>query len=714
MPAHVPRGVRVEEKSPTLTTALGPYNYHRHLTFQNMILQQSEEQKRSADQLEHFFSPEGVLSVKYGGKPRWSQSEMAQSLNRAFYEGKSLLVEAPTGTGKTLAYLIPIAYYMKEHPRQRFVISVATKHLQSQIEQDLQRFSVDFPELKNNAVLKGAANYLCLNRLKRAGSKGNPNKQVHQELEMLIANFDKLERLPHGWREELPAKINDQTWMLINGEGTCCKMGYGCYRKQARKLATDAKIVVVNSDLLGYNVKFTGKPIPGKAGEDQSILILDEAHTFPGRLTEVESADLSFRALENAVHALTRDSAGDNLMKPKVQRITSELENVRRQVLAGPEGQQVVRPEDPVGASCKQLVRVIRDIKLLAATQRALAPNDEVRRDYEEMETRLQFASSTLEGYLEGKLESYVMLLNRSTSTATGATALNLELKPFELVEPMERLWGNFKQVTLVSATLIGTSIPETRKTFNAADFNTTNFPSPFHYNKQMRIFLPPRVPAKGSETDMSAAEIAEHLKRVSRITDGRVMALFTNYKTIAEVTQIIAPWCRDNDTQLYAQERNISPERMVNLYRNNPKAIILGNQSMGTGVDIRLRALVITKIPFEQQSPYRDARQEFLKKKGVNPFRDDTLPEAVRKWKQWWGRLIREEEQRGMLVLLDPKLSTKSYASEFIRNLPSKVKATQLDDPAYPMPTHEQFMEWVGATSSITAPAVPLELVID
>jgi len=671
------------------------------------MVQLSEEQTRSARALEEFFSPGGDITVKFGGKARWSQAEMAQVINKGFYEGKSLLVEAPTGTGKTLAYLIPMAYFRRENPEQRFVISVSTKHLQAQIEKDLAKFSQEFPELKQSAVLKGASNYLCLNRLKRADRKSY-NKQVDQDLAALIQSFDYLEKLPHGWREELPFKINDQTWSLINGEGTCCKMSFGCYRKQAKKIAADAGIVVVNSDLLGYNVKYTGKPIPGKPGEEPPILIMDEAHTLPNRLTGVESADLSFKSLENAVMLLTRDSSGDNAMKMKVQKITAELDSVRRRVLTGPDGQQIVHPNDPIGLSCKDLVRVIRDIKLLAIAQVAEAPNDEVKKDYEEMESRLNFACSTLDSYLGGKVDNYVMLLNRSTNV-TGATALNLELKPFELAEAMERLWNNFKQVTLVSATLVGTSITEAKRTFNANGWNTANFPSPFQYSKQMRVFLPP----KNSEIT-SATAIAENIKQIAQITDGRVLALFTNYQTIAEVTRLMTDWCRANDMQIYAQERNISPDRLVSLYRHNPKAIILGNQSMGTGVDIRIRGLVVTKIPFEQQSPYRDARQKFLQSKGVNPFFEDTLPDTVRKWKQWWGRLIREEDQKGILVMLDPKLNTASYGKTFIKALPASVKATHLDDRDCPLPTHEQFMQWVGLAQNIAPPPVPEEPVLD
>jgi ATP-dependent DNA helicase DinG len=166
---------------------------------------------------------------------------------------------------------------------------------------------------------------------------------------------------------------------------------------------------------------------------------------------------------------------------------------------------------------------------------------------------------------------------------------------------------------------------------------------------------------------------------------------------------------------QIYAQERNLSPDTLVSLYKHNPKAIILGNQSMGTGVDIRIRGLVVTKIPFEQQSPYKDARQKFLQSKGVNPFYEDTLPDTVRKWKQWWGRLIREEDQKGLLVMLDPKLNTASYGKTFIKALPAGAKATHLDDPGYPLPTHDQFMQWIGlAPSAVAPPPVPEEPVLN
>lgn len=294
---------------------------------------------------------------------------MALTLNRAFHESRSMLMEAPTGTGKTLAYLIPAALYMRSQPKQRFVISVATKNLQSQIERDLERFAAEFPEFKESAVLKGAGNYLCLNRLRRAGNRPHYNRRVEDEIKQLIAGFESLERMPHGWREELRFKVSDQTWSAINGEGTCCRTICGCYRRQAKKLAAKARLVVVNSDLLGYNIKYTGKPIPSdKDTEDlKPILIQDEAHALLSRLTEVESADVSFSTLDGAVRMLTRDTAGEHAhLKPRLAALTERLNSIRDYLSVGPDGQHIVAPEDPSGRVSRELVASIRQIREMA------------------------------------------------------------------------------------------------------------------------------------------------------------------------------------------------------------------------------------------------------------------------------------------------------------------------------------------------------------
>lgn len=648
-------------------------------------------QLRTAAELEQFFGPDGPIVKRFGGRTRWSQAEMALTFNKALHERKSVLIEAPTGTGKTLAYLVPMALHLRNTPKQRFVIAVASRHLQAQIERDLARFVLEFPEFKESAVLKGAHNYLCLNRLRRAALRFQNRHQNEAELRQLLDRFEQLEKLPHGWREELPVKISDAVWAQINGEGNCCKTAHGCYRHQARQRAEQARVVVVNTDLLGYNLKYTGQPVPGECEQPKPILVLDEAHTLLSRLTEVESADVSIRTLEGAVKMLGRDTFNHPPLQTRLNLIAQQLQRIRNAAAEGPAGQCIVRPDDPAGNACRELVPVIRNIKMIAAYLRKEASNQEVAQDYREIEGRLSFSEQTLHAYLEQRLPDYVMLLTR-TPTAQGPTAIELELKPFDLQAILGGMWEHFQQATLISATLIGTSIPETKQTFNAPDWLTANFPSPFDYRKQLRAFLPPR-----HRSITEAPALSAEIQRIAAITDGRVMVLFTNYKQLEETRLLLQGWCQVNGYPLLAQERSTSPEALVDQFARNPRSIILGNHAMGTGVDIRLRALIITKIPFDQQTPYRAARQEYLLAKKKNPFRDDTLPETVRRWKQWWGRLIREENQKGILVMLDPKLLTASYSGYFLRSLPAGIKATHLDDPVHPLPTREQFSQWLN-----------------
>ena len=674
-----------------------------------------------AQSLEQFFGPEGTMVKNSNGKSnyRWSQLEMALSMNKAYHTKQNMLVEAPTGTGKTLAYLIPVALYLRENPNQRFVISVSTKHLQSQIENDMEHMSEHFPELKKGTVLKGAANYLCLTRLRKAQRRNNYNKQVQDELDDLVKNhFPKLEKLAHGWREELPIKVSDQTWALMNSDGTCCPSMLGCYRKLAKKQAMDARIIVVNSDLMGYNVKYLGVPVPTHPKDtEKPILIVDEAHTFLGRLTDVESADLSIKALENALNQLTKDSHGKHDLSMKVMKLNNDLETVKSAIMLDAPTPQpgsftdqvVVNPADPVGISCNNLVKIIREMSSLATTQKNSASSEEMRQEYMEIESKLQFSGSTLGGYLDGKMANYVMMLNRTTTTQ-GGTHLNLELKPFELTDALDKIWSKFKQISLVSATLIGTSIPETKRCFNAATWECNNYPSPFQYNQQMRVFLPPK-----REKRDDIAGIIQTIKDVTKSTDGRVLVLFTSYDSINAVSQGISQWSADNDYRLYVQERNVAPDKICGQFADHPKAIILGNQSMGTGVDMRgIRAVIIPKLPFDQFSPYQDAKNKFLEKKGINPFTEMVLADTVRRFKQWIGRLVRREGQKGLIVLLDNRINTAFYGQEFIKALPRDVKKTHLDDALHPLPTHAKFMEWHDAGLKASKKEVEVEPVID
>ena len=655
-------------------------------------------------ELTEFFKDGGVMIMSSGGKAkaRASQMKMAQDLNRSFHEHTNIFVEAPTGTGKTIGYIIPIGLYLRDHPKQRFVISVSTKHLQAQIEEDLGRMAKFYPSLKSHTVLKGTSNYLCLNRLRKALQK--PAKtSVQQELVKLAAYIYQLEELPHGWREELPITLSDAAWGMINGEASCCQSTSGCYRKDARKQSMDSSIVVVNSDLMGCNVKYSGEPVPTHPNpSSKPILVMDEAHTFLGRMIDIESADLSLALIDQTIRSLLKESAlrRDPTIQVKLTQAQEQLKESNTYFteflasqplgLNGPVESAIIpavtlRKQNTGQSLTKTLHLLAARLFLLAQS----ATTEADKQEYTNLAKRMEFSREILAGYLEGS-DNFIMVISRVTSTS-GRTHFNLALKPYELDVPLEVLWSKFQQVSLVSATLVGTTIEQVKKSFNGSNWEFNAYSSPFNYPQQMRVFLPPRA-ARHDRPE----EIAKVIKHTTQATDGRVLALFTSYAIISQVQALLEPWCKENGYQIYAQQRGVAPDKLVEQYNNNKRAIILGNQSMGTGIDMSgLRAVIITKLPFDQFSPYQVARNTFLKAKGHNPFHEITLAETVRKFKQWLGRLVRREGQKGLIVLLDEALNTQSYKSSFLDALPAGVKSTHLYDAAHPLPESAVFLKW-------------------
>lgn len=661
-------------------------------------------------ELTEFFKDGGTLIQSSGGKAkaRVSQMKMAQDLNRSFHERTCSFHEAPTGTGKTLGYIIPIGLFLRENPQQRFVISVSTKHLQAQIEEDLERMSKFYPSLQSHTVLKGISNYLCLNRLRQAQRRATSVKN-QQELAELVKQMAKLEKMKHGWREELPMKVSDSTWSMICGESACCQTALGCFRKTARKQAIESRVVVVNSDLMGCNVKYSGEPIPtAPTDTGRPILVMDEAHTFLGRMVDIESADLSLDFLDKTVRTLQRVPNARELQL-KLLPVQDLMEDVKKfflDYLASEKGEQAIisahtLKSNPTG---KNLVKIMADLHSMISRQVHVAQNVVDKQEFLNITKRLEFSKNILSGYLMGS-DNFVMLISKTTTG--GRNHFQLALKPYELDIPLGLLWSKFKQVSLVSATLVGTTIEQVKKAFNANHWEFNSYTSPFNYPQQMRVFLPPK------EGRCDAPEnIARVIQDTAQATDGRVLALFTSYAVIGAVKKAIAPWCAEHGFQIYAQESGVAPDKLVDQYNTNKRAIILGNQSMGTGIDMSgLRAVIITKLPFDQFNPYQSARSKYLTAKGQKPFEEITLAETVRKFKQWIGRLVRREGQKGLIILLDDALNTQRYRMSFLDAIPAGVKCTHLYDTAHPLPIKEKFLQWAEpapVAAPVATQAVP------
>lgn len=612
--------------------------------------------------------------VRHCLKERWIQQDMTRTLLQHMQQKQSLLMEAPTGTGKTLAYLAALGEYLHDHPDHWAVISSATKHLQVQVKQDILKLKEYYPHLESHVAIKGRQNYVCLYRAIRYLKKYPHNKEIQQ----LTHQWKILENLPHGWREELPMPVSQALWENICSKPGCCQRGVLCYYHTSRQQSSHARVVILNHALLGLNSRHLATPVYQRT---MPVGIIDEAHVLPDTLLQTESSRISLDYFQEMLGTL-QEAMLDNKesllplirLEHRTSSLLSQIENITNN--------QVITPQHPEYKYLLQLADVLQEGCQIAERFIHKCEKQEIREDLQDYLKQWETSQMRLRQALLQQTQDYVVLLNKQPR-------FEIVVKPLFSQDALSRLWQQFRQVNLISATLIGTSLQETKETYAADHFDSANYPPVFDYIKQLRILFPPK-----QHKVETPEQITEILKTLIQSIGGGVMTLFTNYDVLEKTQALMEPFCNKHNIPLLAQKRNISSEHLAEQYQQNPNALLLGSYSMGLGVNLHLKALVLTRIPFEQQSAYLQMRQDVFMKKGRNPFYQLVIPETIRRWKQWVGRLIRQENSCGLLVLLDPRLFQSAYGHYFLNALPHD-KGLHWDDSLVPGYLKEYYAYW-------------------
>ena len=636
--------------------------------------------------IEDILGPEGPFARSLADfVTRRAQLSMASAVAEALEAREPLIAEAGTGTGKTFAYLVPALL-----AGLRVLVSTGTRTLQDQL------FAKDVPLVTGAlgapitiALLKGRGNYLCIERLQREGAQhsfegGDPLLRQLEGWSKITATGD-LAEVP-GFTESHPL------WPRVtstrdNCLGTRCSHYADCHVVAARREAQAADLVIVNHHLLLADLALKEDGFGDLLGSADAI-ILDEAHQLPDLATQFFGVQLSSRQVETIL-------AEGRAAVLRAGGALSDLGEASRAVEAAVNAlQHAIRVPSSPSTSLGNYARsgsVLRWEQILDLDSAAAVLADSLR-DFAEALTSASIEPAV--GQVAARALSFATALETLRLAAEeGARTVELTargfllaLLPFDvstrfraLIEARPASW------IFTSATLsVGGDFSHFAKRLGIEDARTLSIASPFDYESQAMLYLPTKMP-EPSSPDYVQAVIDVSIPLLES-AGGGAFILFTSHRALAQGAQRLRAGWDGAALQPLLVQGEEPREKLLRAFREHGNAVLLGTTSFWEGVDVKgqaLRLVIIEKLPFASpDDPLTQARIEYLQQQGANAFRDHQLPEAVLALKQGVGRLIRSEEDRGMIVICDPRLLTKGYGRVFRASLP-EMPVTQDADEA-------------------------------
>ena len=632
--------------------------------------------------LENIFSESGSLSETIPQfKQRTQQLEMALAIESAIQNNQQLVVEAGTGTGKTFAYLVPALL-----SGGKVIISTGTKTLQDQL------FNKDLPTVRDAlkipvtvAVLKGRANYVCHHHLARAANEGRFASREDAQYIPIIQNFT--EHSKSGDKAELSSVPETATvWMNVtstrdNCLGQDCTFYKECFVMEARKRALAADVVVVNHHLFFADVMLRDEGV-AELLPSANTVIFDEAHQLPEVAGLFFGEDISTSLLMD----LCRDSLAEHL-------------TVAKDCLAMPE-------------SISALEKSVRDFRLLFALEGSRLPVQKALalRGFDEAFGNMQSKVADLAKILETQASrdpslekcyersmDLIMQLKRWIKAENTnlvrwvevfTQSVQLHATPLSVAEGFSKQL-NAKPMAWIftSATLaVKSDFSHYQKQMGLELAQTGHWTSPFDYEAQALLYAPQNMPdPNNSAFPAAVASVALSVIKASR---GRAFVLCTSLKAMREVFATLKD-AFETDGLAYPllQQGDSSRTELLERFRKLGNAVLVGSQSFWEGVDVRgdaLSVVVIDKLPFAPpDDPVLAARIDKMTEEGKNAFMEYQLPYSVITLKQGAGRLIRDETDRGVLVICDPRLITKPYGKRIWQSLPPFKRTKELAEVA-------------------------------
>jgi ATP-dependent DNA helicase DinG len=651
-------------------------------------------------ELDRLFSAGGPLAPAVGSfSPRRSQTEMAKAIAQAIADQKTLIAEAGTGTGKTFAYLVPALLW-----GGKTIVSTGTKNLQDQL------FLRDIPTVRaalrapvSVALLKGRSNYVCHYHLERTLQNGRMTSRDDVGHLREISRFIKMTN--SGDKAEL-SKVpeNALIWNLVTSTrdtcmGTECQYYQDCFVMKARREAQQADIVVVNHHLFFADVALKDTGV-AELLPSANTIIFDEAHQLPDTATLFFGQTVS----TSQVLELCRDVLAEGLAHarggPDWAKVVTAVEKAARDL-------RLTFPQDIVRLSLAQIMPssdffpALDTLKeKLAAMVDTLEENAARAETIEQVRVRAVELAAQLDAWKQDGKGKVVEGDQAVLWVEAFSSSLHLHKTPLSIApiftnqrEGTPRTW------IFTSATLaVKNDFKHFSNQMGLTGEASQTWPSPFNYEEQGLLYVPTGLPDPNAFGYTDA--VIDCALPVIEAAGGRTFFLCTTIRAVKQVSERLRKEFADRglDYPLFVQGERGRTE-LLDSFRKAGNGVLVGSQSFWEGVDVRgdaLSLVIIDKLPFAPpDDPVLAARIEVMEKQGMNGFMHHTLPEAIINLKQGAGRLIRDETDRGVLMICDPRLISKSYGKRVWQSLPS-FKRTRLEADVVaffqpqPVPTQE------------------------
>jgi ATP-dependent DNA helicase DinG len=640
--------------------------------------------------MQSIFGPDGLIAKthpEYEHRP--GQIAMAEAVLRAFEEKRHLIVEAGTGTGKTLAYLVP-AIAAACGSGARIVISTGTKNLQEQLmDKDIPFLQETLPAKFRAAVMKGRNNYACLHRIKRA--EDMPFLEGLEQIDQFDEVFHWVTQTETGDRAELSnLPENLPFWRHIDARSDSC-LGQKCpdfdpcFITRMRQRATDADVIVVNHHLFFADLALRNGAY-GAVLPDYAAVILDEAHQIEDVASEYFGTGISNYQIDDLLRDVSYLKVDERESQQELTRVSARIRRfadlfwisfqegrglegrftlTRRAVAKVDKSRSADEDEEPQTESSRYGDAYVALDNVLHRLETTLAILKDAEADADNLLRRTRQLRFDLNFIVKADDKQFVYWIERR------GRGVFLRASPIDVSGFLQdRLFDKVPTVVLTSATLSSAgNFRFIRDRLGLDEGEEMIAESIFDFANQAVLYLPAKMPDPRAPQWGAAA--AQEVIKIVNATEGRAFVLSTSFAGMNEMFERVASQI---DYPCLVQG-SASKGELLKKFRTTPNAVLFATSSFWQGVDVRgdqLSCVIIDKLPFAVPSdPIVAARQHHIEDEGGSSFYEYSVPQAIISLKQGLGRLIRSTTDRGVLAVLDPRLRTKTYGQQFLKSLP-------------------------------------------